>query len=179
MFGALPYIPRLPAYGSHQAIPSSDAAWKSAWPYIISTILACFIIICILVIGALESASLAISTDQDIYGNTSSTGAGFWCEFFVFIAALLIIITNLARHTRFWATVTLFATVIAICFSAILIGLDAKAVQDGNDRFSSFPRKSKILAAQLAIAVAQLVLCVIFIVFYKESFNNFSFHIQI
>ncbi|CAF0788810.1 unnamed protein product [Rotaria sp. Silwood1] len=171
MYTAGPYVPRQQLYGLHQPRPSSEAVWQAAWPFIISTILACFMIISVLAIGALETASLAISTDNDLYGNTSSTGAGFWCGVFAFNAALLIIITNLARHTRFWATIAMIANVIAIGFSVILLALDAKAVQDGNDRFSSLPRKSKVLAAQLAFAILQVVLCVIFISIYTVVFT--------
>ncbi|CAF0843023.1 unnamed protein product [Rotaria sordida] len=170
MFGARPYIPRPYPYVRQPARPSSGNAWKSAWPFISSTIVAFLIILCVMIIGALETASLAISTDNDLYGNTSSTGAGYWCGFFVFIAALLIIITNLVHHTRFWATIAMIATIIAVGFSVILIGLAAKAVQDGNDRFSSLPRKSRVLAAQLAFAILQLVLCGIFIIIYTVVF---------
>ena len=37
------------------------------------------------------------------------------------------------HRTVVWATTALVATVIAACFAVILLGLDAKAVQDGND----------------------------------------------
>jgi len=66
------------------------------------------------------------------------------------------------RNTRLWATIALIATIIAACFAVILLGLDAKAVQDGN-KFSSFSSKSQTLAAQLAFAIFELLLCFAFI----------------
>lgn len=81
------------------------------------------------------------------------------------------------RKTRLWATIALIATIIAACFAVILLGLDAKAVQDGNniyvtDAFGypvaklSTPSKSKILAAQLAFAIFEFLLCVAYIGIY-------------
>lgn len=73
------------------------------------------------------------------------------------------------RRTRLWATIALIATIIAACFSAIIIGLDAKAVSDGRkfqDAYGSFYVKSKILAAQLAFSIAEFLLCMVFIIIY-------------
>lgn len=67
---------------------------------------------------------------------------------------------------RLWSTLAVIATIIAACFCGIIIGLDAKAVQDGRDRFGSLPRKSQVLAAQLAFAIVEMILCIVFIVIY-------------
>jgi len=80
--------------GSYQARSPLDVAWRITWPLLISNILAIAMIICILIIGALEIASLAKSTSTALYGNTASTGAGFWCGFFFIIAAVLIILIS-------------------------------------------------------------------------------------
>lgn len=73
------------------------------------------------------------------------------------------------------ATIALIATIIAICFSSVLIGLDAKAVRDGvrvanavKDAIGIyyFLPKFKILAAQLALACASFLLCLAFIIMY-------------
>jgi hypothetical protein len=80
--------------GSYQARALLDVAWRITWPFLISNILAIAMIICIILIGSLEIASLAKSTSTALYGNTSSTGAGFWCGFFFIIAAVLIILIS-------------------------------------------------------------------------------------
>jgi hypothetical protein len=79
------------------------------------------------------------------------------------------------RNTRLWATIAFIATIIATCFSIIIIGLDAKAVKDGVDignlyetffgSYYFFP-KYRILAAQLALACVEFLLCIIFIIIY-------------
>jgi len=80
------------------------------------------------------------------------------------------------RRTRLWATIAFIATIVAACFSIILIGLDAKAVKNGVDvanlieslggSYYLFP-KYKVLAAELAFACAEFLLCIIFIIIYK------------
>lgn len=79
------------------------------------------------------------------------------------------------RQTRQWATTALLATILALCFSIVLIGLDAKAVKDGRDLSditealtgsSYFDPKFRILAAQLAFACFIFLLCLAFIILY-------------
>jgi hypothetical protein len=94
MFAARRPIRRVRPIGLYQARSPIDIAWKLTWPFFISNILACAMILCILIIGALEIASLAKSTSTLLYGNTSATGAGFWCGFFFIIAAGLIIMLS-------------------------------------------------------------------------------------
>ncbi|CAF2132559.1 unnamed protein product [Rotaria magnacalcarata] len=130
-----------PPSSRSQVSPALNDVWRLIWPFTTTTILGICLILCVLVIGALETASLAISTDQIYYGNTSSTGAGFWCEFYVFIAATLILIINFVLHTRLWATMALLGTFTAAGFSIVIIGLDARAVRDANDRFGMLPKK--------------------------------------
>jgi hypothetical protein len=74
-----------------------------------------------------------------------------------------------------WATFAFIADIVAACFSIILLGLDAKSVQDGNDisnlftlyyGSSYFPPKYRILAAQLALACIVFVLCILFIILF-------------
>ncbi|CAF3287747.1 unnamed protein product [Rotaria socialis] len=154
-----------PSSRSH-ARPGLNDAWRLIWPFTTTTVLGICLILCVLVIGALETASLAISTDSVYYGTTSSTGAGFWCEFYVFIAATLILIINFVLRTHLWATVALLGTFAAAGFSIVIIGLDAKAVKDANDRFGTLPKKVEVLAAQLAFACLELVLCGLFIGIY-------------
>jgi len=67
---------------------------------------------------------------------------------------------------RTWATVALIATIIATCFGIFIIGLDAKAVQDGRTLYSSLPSKTDIIAAQLSFAILELILCLVFIGLY-------------
>ncbi len=78
-------------------------------------------------------------------------------------------------NTRLSATIAFIATIVATCFSIILIGLDAKAVNDGVKignlykayfgTYYLYP-KYRILAAQLAFACVEFLLCVIFIIIY-------------
>lgn len=82
-----PYPPRTRV----QTRVTKDDIWRALWPYITTNVVAGFLILVLLLIGALETASLAISTEPDVYGYTSSTGSGFWCGFYIFIAAVLII----------------------------------------------------------------------------------------
>ncbi len=73
------------------------------------------------------------------------------------------------RRTRLWATYGFFAAIIAACFSIILLGLDAKAVKDGNNFAAltgTFVPKYRVLAAQLAFACFELLLCCLFIIIY-------------
>jgi hypothetical protein len=74
-----------------------------------------------------------------------------------------------------WATFAFIAAIVAACFSIILLGLDAKSVQDGNDisnlvtlyyGSSYFPPKYRILAAQLALACIVFLLCILFIILF-------------
>ena len=73
----------------HRTRLLSNPICISVWPLIFTTILASLIILCVVVIGILEIVSLANSTDTDLFGNTSSTGAGFWCRFIFVIATVL------------------------------------------------------------------------------------------
>ncbi|UJR16100.1 hypothetical protein I4U23_003012 [Adineta vaga] len=167
MLGSAPYyVRRSRPIGPYQSRSPVDIAWRLRWPYLISTILAVGMIICILVIGALEVASLAQSTNKDIFGNTSATGAGIWCSVFFSIAAVIILLINYMPSVRLWAQIALITTIIAACFAVILIGLDAKAVQDGKEYLPSLFEKPKILSAQLAFACIELVLCLAFIIVY-------------
>jgi len=77
--------------GGYQARKPLDVAWRLTWPFLVSTIIACAMIICFIIIGALEIASLA-KNSTTYYGNTSSTGAGFWCGIFFLIAAVIILL---------------------------------------------------------------------------------------
>lgn len=70
---------------------------------------------------------------------------------------------------RLWSTIAFIASIIAACFMIILIGLDAKAVQDGRDLkdiFGEFSSKFRVLAAQLAFACVVFVLLLVFIIIY-------------
>ena len=69
-------------------------------------------------------------------------------------------------NVRLWAKIAFIATIIAAGFAVILIGLDAKAVQDGRGTLASLFEKPKILSAQLAFACVEFVLCLIFITVY-------------
>jgi hypothetical protein len=84
--------PRRPI-GYGQQIAQDDVVWKRKWPFITSTIIGVLMIICTIVIGGLEIASLAISTDQG-YGKTTSLGTGLWCGSFFLIAAVLILVIS-------------------------------------------------------------------------------------
>ena len=84
-----------------------------------------------------------------------------------------------ARHIRRWATTAFVATLLAAACAIILIGLDAKAVQDGRDLStvhqiltgsSYFQPKYRILAAQLAFACLIFLFCVVFIILYIVVF---------
>ena len=79
------------------------------------------------------------------------------------------------RRIRLWTTIAVIASFTAICFSAVLIGLDAKAVKDGIDvanviqywfGFYKFLTKYKIISAQLAFACVEFLLCFAFIITY-------------
>jgi len=88
------YVRRRRPIGANRIRSPADIAWRLTWPFLFSTILACLMILCILLIGALEIASLAKSTSTSLYGNTSSTGAGIWCGFFFSIAAVCILLIS-------------------------------------------------------------------------------------
>ena len=92
MLGAATYVPRRRPIGANQLRSPADIAWRLTWPFLLSTIIAFLMILCVLLIGALETASLAKSTNKALYGNTSSTGAGYWCGVFFFIAAVFILL---------------------------------------------------------------------------------------
>jgi phage-related protein len=94
MFAARPRVPGTRPDGPLVARTMGDVAWKLTWPSITTTVLASVMIICTIIIGGLEIASLAISTSSSFYGNTSSTGAGFWCGLFFVIAAVLILMIS-------------------------------------------------------------------------------------
>ena len=70
------------------------------------------------------------------------------------------------RRLRLWATIAFIATIVAACFAIILLALDAKAVQNGTFSGYLFYNKSKILAAQLAFALIEFLLCLAFIGIY-------------
>ncbi|CAF1018520.1 unnamed protein product [Adineta ricciae] len=167
MYPTVPYyVPRSRPIGRYQHRTPVDIGWRLRWPFLFSTILGVAMILCILVIGALEVASLAQSTNKDVFGNTSATGAGIWCGVFLSIAAVLILLINYMPNVRLWAKIAFIATIVAVCFTIILIGLDAKAVQDGRGALPSSFEKPKILSAQLAFACIEFVLCLIFITIY-------------
>ncbi len=82
---------------------------------------------------------------------------------------------DFVRRIRRWATMAFLATFLAAAFAIILIGLDAKAVEDGRDLStinqiltgsSYFQPKYRILAAQLAFACLVFLFCLLFIVLY-------------
>jgi hypothetical protein len=184
--------PRRPIGYGQQVLPAGDFEWKLRWPFIITIIIAVVIIIFSITIFGLEIASLAKGTGT-AYGNTASTGAGIWCGFFIFVAGVLILLISkenffiqkilinsfydieFMRRTKLWATIAFIATIVAACFSVILIGLDAKAVHDGVTLgnliqlllgYYYFAPKYRILAAELAFACAEFILCLIFIIIY-------------
>ncbi len=64
-----------------------ETRWRVAWPYIITLILASFMLIFTLIIFILEIASLAIDNSNTL-SNTASTGAGIWCSL-IFITAII------------------------------------------------------------------------------------------
>ncbi|CAF1107235.1 unnamed protein product [Adineta steineri] len=165
MLGAAPYGQRRRPIGPYRTKSPLDIAWRVTWPYFITTILATMMILCTLLIGALEIASLSKSTSTALYGNTSSTGAGIWCSLFFSIACILILLINYMPHVRLWATIAFIASIIAVCFGIILIGLDSKAIQDGR-AYNSLPVKTQILCAQLAFAIVELLLCFVYIGIY-------------
>jgi ABC-type Fe3+ transport system permease subunit len=79
---------------TYQITTPLDIAWKVTWPLLVTNIIAGAMVICFIIIAALEVASLAKSTSKSQYGNTSSTGAGFWCGIFFLIAAVLIFLMS-------------------------------------------------------------------------------------
>ncbi len=88
------FVPVIRPIGPNQARSLYDVAWRLTWPFLVSIILACAMITCVIIIFALEIASLAKGTSTALYGNTSSTGAGFWCGIFFAIAAVLILMIS-------------------------------------------------------------------------------------
>ena len=76
------------------------------------------------------------------------------------------------RDLRSWTTTVLITTVIAACFAIILLGLDAKAVADGRVDNTILFNKTKILAAQLAFAIFEFLLCLPIIVIYFITFTS-------
>lgn len=92
MYAAYPRPVRRPIGANHGRTPL-DAAWRLTWPFIVSTIIAAVMIIIVIVIFALEIASLAKGTSS-AYGNTASTGAGIWCGIFFLLAAILILLLS-------------------------------------------------------------------------------------
>ncbi len=79
------------------------------------------------------------------------------------------------RNKPRWALIAFCLTILVASFAAILIGLDAKAVKDGTDiakiietltgSYDSLA-KYRVLAAQLAFACVEFILCVAFIILY-------------
>ena len=70
--------------------PVLDAIWRAKWPIAASSAVASLMVICVLILVALEIAHLAKGTDTNLYGTTSVTGAGFWCGFTLLLAAFFI-----------------------------------------------------------------------------------------
>jgi hypothetical protein len=62
--------------------------------------------------------------------------------------------------------IALIGTIIAACFSIIILGLDAKAVEDGKNIQGSLQPKTQVLAAQLAFSIFEFLLCLAFIAVY-------------
>ena len=94
MFAARVPPSRIRRAGFNQGRLPVDIAWKEAWPFLVSNIIASLMLVCTIIIIALEIASLAISTSS-FYGNTASTGAGIWCGVdFLFAAGALIILSE-------------------------------------------------------------------------------------
>jgi hypothetical protein len=168
--------------GPLPVIAPADLVWKSIWPGRLTSIIGCVMFSSVFIICALEISSLVKSTDTTFYGSTSSTGAGFWCGLFIFIAALLIFLMSklyeniylksihffridIVHHIRVWATITFIATFIAAGFSAVLIGLDAAAVAYRASAIS-YLGKTKSLATQLAFGGLEFILCIIFMIIY-------------
>ena len=88
--------PRFPPRGTvgfGQPVPLGDIAWKLKWPFMFSNILGMWMLICVVVIGGLEIASLAISTDKG-YGNTATIGTGLWCGLPFLIAVIFILMLS-------------------------------------------------------------------------------------
>ena len=181
--------PRFPTAGPRYVTPiRSEAIWASVWPFAITSSIAVLMLIFSQAIWLLEAASLSKGTDKALFGNTASTGAGLWCGFFFFIAAFVILAISafciekrravnelysiffhsidFVYRTHLWAIISFVLTIVAWSFSAILIGLDAKAVKDGKQSTTNLTDKAKILAAQLAFACLVNVLCLLFIIIY-------------
>jgi hypothetical protein len=81
-------------------------------------------------------------------------------------------------RTQLWASIVLIANVGAACLAIILLALDAKAVQDGLDNFISISGKTQVLAAQLAFAIFELLLCFAIIGIYIAVFIFASRRLQ-
>ena len=81
-------------YGKH---PTLDAIWRAKWPIAASSTVASLMVICLVVMVALEIAHLAKGTDTSLYGNTSVTGAGFWCGFALLIAAYFMFMISKSK----------------------------------------------------------------------------------
>ena len=82
-------------------------------------------------------------------------------------------------NTQFWALMVLIANAVAACLAIILLALDAKAVQDGLSNFFTIPEKTQVLAAQLAFAIFELLLCFAIIGIYITVFFSVSRRLQI
>lgn len=86
------------------------------------------------------------------------------------------------RSMRQWATIALITTIIAFCFTVVLIGLVAKTINDWlNYYIFNFDRvfykindRFQIRAAQLAFACVELILCIAFIILYTIVFVRIS-----
>ena len=84
---------------------------------------------------------------------------------------------------RQWAMIALITTIIALCFTVVLIALLAKTISDltnyiylsGNDYvFYKIADRYQIRSAQLAFASFELFLCIAFIILYTTVFIRIS-----
>lgn len=64
-----------------------ELLWRLAWPYVFTIVLASLMLLFILMIFALEIASLATDSSNNL-SNTASTGAGIWCAIFFILPVI-------------------------------------------------------------------------------------------
>ncbi|CAF1102398.1 unnamed protein product [Adineta steineri] len=150
----------------HPRLTPKEKRWRRKWPYVITLILATFMLLLTIIIFALEIASLSIDSSNTL-SNTASTGAGIWCSISFFIAiAFMYLLVFIYNCSHLWATFTLATHSIAFIFICILIGLDANAVTPYNTMISTAPTKIQVLKAQLAMSILMLVFPILFLTIY-------------
>jgi hypothetical protein len=84
------YIPRYPyVVQIRRLLPPKEILWRLSWPYVFTLVLASLMLLFTLIIFALEIASLATDSSNQL-SNTASTGAGIWCSIFFIIAIVFM-----------------------------------------------------------------------------------------